>query len=482
MTNMAEERYYSIKEVAKMLKVAYLTVYRWIQSNRIEAYKIGKQYRISSDAINRFIESSKYSNGNKNNFTFIDLFSGIGGFRIALERLGGTCMGFSEIDKTAIKVYKDNFDTTREIEIGDITKAKRLPMADILVGGVPCQSWSIAGKNKGFDDPRGKLWLDTILSTKKIRPKAFIYENVKGLADPRNKENLSLILNEFEKIGYNTYFKVLNTFDYGLPQNRERIFIVGIRKDLDKGKFSFPSRNTHLPYLASILETQKNDFPLVKSTVRSTNGFMLASKINKGNFFIFSDVRNGDYTIHSWDLINTTKREKEICITILRNRRKAKYGEKDGNPMSYEHIAELLNNLKKKELKTLVNKNILVEKNSKYEFVNSKISSGIDGVYRIFLPESHVFSALTKTGSRDYVAEISIPIQTKDRNRYLIEKIFKPKKYRGVSLKEATKIQSFPNNFMFNTTHGKAMGLLGNAVAVDIAESVGNNLIVEALG
>jgi len=134
---------------------------------------------------------------NKKKFTFVDLFSGVGGFRIPLEKLGGTCVAYSEIDKNAIEVYKNNFKTSDENFLDDITSVKTVPKSDLIVGGVPCQAWSVAGKKKGFDDPRGKLWEDTIRVVKKSKPKAFIFENVKGLYDPRNKA--------FERL-YNNFF------------------------------------------------------------------------------------------------------------------------------------------------------------------------------------------------------------------------------------------------------------------------------------
>ena len=140
------------------------------------------------------------NNGNK--FTFIDLFSGIGGFRMALNRVGGKCLNFSEINKDAISAYCENFDEGIEYNLGDITKIKVLPSHDLLTGGVPCQSWSIAGKNLGFDDDRGQLWNDTIYLLNQSRPKAFIFENVKGLIDPRNKEALSYILERIKEAGY----------------------------------------------------------------------------------------------------------------------------------------------------------------------------------------------------------------------------------------------------------------------------------------
>ncbi|MFH7028765.1 MAG: DNA cytosine methyltransferase [Heteroscytonema crispum UTEX LB 1556] len=132
-------------------------------------------------------------------FTFVDLFAGIGGFRIPLEELGGICLGYSEIDKEAIKVYQNNFirDTTIESAyLGDITNLNKLPFEiDLLVGGVPCQPWSIAGKLQGLEDARGKLWIDVFRVVKANQPKAFIFENVKGLTEPRNRKSLEYIIN-----------------------------------------------------------------------------------------------------------------------------------------------------------------------------------------------------------------------------------------------------------------------------------------------
>ena len=424
-----------------------------------------------------------------NTFTFIDLFSGIGGFRIACESLGGKCIGFSEIDSKVISVYKDNFVTDDELEIGDITKAKESTYADILLGGVPCQSWSIAGRMKGFEDPRGKLWLDTINYTKQAQPKAFVYENVKGLADPRNKSNLDLIISEFDNLGYNLYYQVLNAFDFGLPQSRERVFIVGIRKDLDNHTFEFPEKHKSLPFLLDILDGGIKTTHEVANHIDYKNSFNIAAIANKGNFYIFSDVRNGDHTIHSWDLIETSPKEKKICLFMLKNRRKPLYGSQDGNPMSHKDIANLFSSLtfesidnndyiiEQSDLENLVEKKILRKMGDKYEFLNSKISSGINGIYRIFLPESHVFSTLTKSGSRDFISEISIPQSIKDKKKFLIEEIYSKKKYRQITVKEASRLQGFPNSYIFNTKYSTSMGLLGNAVAVNVVKLVVANLL-----
>lgn len=177
---------------------------------------------------------------NSNKFTFVDLFSGIGGFRMALNSIGGECLNFSEINSDAINTYCTNFNEDLESNLGDITKIKNLPSHDLLTGGVPCQSWSIAGRNLGFDDDRGQLWNDTIYLLNKSKPKAFVFENVKGLVDPRNKEALTYILNRIKEAGYYTNFYLINSYDYGVPQNRLRVYIVGFKDEEYFNKFILP--------------------------------------------------------------------------------------------------------------------------------------------------------------------------------------------------------------------------------------------------
>ena len=175
-----------------------------------------------------------------NRFTFIDLFSGIGGFKMALSSNGGVCLGFSEIDKDAVLAYCENYKFVHDSNFGDITKIKELPKHDVLTAGVPCQSWSIAGKNLGFDDDRGQLWNDTIFLLNQSKPKAFIFENVKGLVDPRNKKALNYILNRIKEAGYYANYFVINSHNYGVAQNRVRIYIVGFREEKFFNKFNLP--------------------------------------------------------------------------------------------------------------------------------------------------------------------------------------------------------------------------------------------------
>lgn len=172
---------------------------------------------------------------------FIDLFAGIGGFHLAFTRLGAKCVFASEIDEYARKTYIENFrDTLPEIFAGDITKvdAKDIPDFDILVGGFPCQPFSQAGLKRGFNESRGTLFLDIARILDEKKPKAFFLENVRGLLNHNDGQTLSIIRDTMHELGYSFYHKVVRASDFGLPQHRPRLFMVGFR---DKSiEFKFP--------------------------------------------------------------------------------------------------------------------------------------------------------------------------------------------------------------------------------------------------
>jgi len=421
-------------------------------------------------------------------FKFIDLFSGIGGFRIPLEKLGGNCVAYSEIDKHAIDVYRKNFNTNNETFLGDITKVKKTPNADLIVGGVPCQAWSVAGKKKGFDDPRGKLWKDTIRLIRINKPKTFIFENVKGLYDPRNKSSLDLIIKEFKKCGYDVFHKVLNAYDFGLPQNRDRLFIVGIKKHKNN-KFTFPnpvSKHTKLAQIMDNLEINKkhltkqkfsSDILFGEKIPFSRNRFQKSDEFN--DFFIFCDTRDGHTTIHSWDLISTTSFEKKICMTILKNRRRKLFGEWDGNPLSLKILQSLIKDLKDSDLKKLVKKNIIIqEEDGRYELSNTKNSAGINGFYRVFLPQSDIFATITATENRDFIATKTIT--GKDPHDYknnFLNQIYKKGKLRLITGRESGRLQGFPEKFKIHPNDKIAKRQFGNAVPTNVVYNLAKKLI-----
>jgi len=142
------------------------------------------------------------------------------------------CIGYSEINKYAIQIYEKKFPKHKNY--GDITKinTKELPDFDLLIGGVPCQSWSIAGKRGGFDDERGNMWFQCFRILKAKQPKFFLFENVKGLLSHDGGNSMERICEELCKCEYAIDFEVLNSKDFGVPQNRARVFIIGIRLDL----------------------------------------------------------------------------------------------------------------------------------------------------------------------------------------------------------------------------------------------------------
>ena len=421
-------------------------------------------------------------------FNFIDLFSGIGGFRIPLEKLGGKCVAYSEIDKHAIDVYRKNFNTNNETFLGDITKVKKTPNADLIVGGVPCQAWSVAGKKKGFDDPRGKLWKDTIRLIRINKPKTFIFENVKGLYDPRNKSSLDLIIKEFKKCGYDVFHKVLNAYDFGLPQNRDRLFIVGIKKHKNN-KFSFPnpvSKHTKLAQIMDNLEINKKHLIKQKFSSQilfgekipfSRNRFQKSDEFN--DFFIFCDTRDGHTTIHSWDLIGTTSFEKKICMTIFRNRRRKLFGEWDGNPLSLKILQSLIKDLKDSDLKKLVKKNIIIqEEDGRYELSNTKNSAGINGFYRVFLPQSDIFATITATENRDFIATKTITgNDPHDYKNNFLNQIYKKGKLRLITGRESGRLQGFPEKFKIHPNDKIAKRQFGNAVPTNVVYNLAKKLI-----
>lgn len=474
------------------------------------------------------------------NFSFIDLFAGIGGFRLALESVGGRCLGFSEIAPDAIHTYCANFGDTEDCNFGDITKLKDLPRHDFMTAGVPCQSWSIAGKNLGFDDDRGQLWNDTLYLLNKVRPKAFIFENVKGLSDPRNQKALDYILSRIKQAGYHAQKFVLNAYDYGVPQTRVRIYIIGFKDEKFLKRLQLPNPFPGEVRLNDVLDSE---ITMACEDGPNTRPRWSLSCNDKGfnDYFLFNDLRNGSTTIHSWDIIDTTDREKHICYLLLRNRRKSDYGELDGNPLSLEHFQALDHSIQREELETLVWKHILkpveylfeieheedannaaeqfilslsndnllnvdklkvnreVKKRKidvhevlaelskrkmircvevRYDFKNTKISTGLAGINRIFLPSSKIYPTLVASDTNDFVATEPIDADTiEDFRREFMERIYRPRNYRRITQSEACRIQGFPDNYILPPTRPRWMKLIGNSVAVPVIKILANAVV-----
>ena len=163
---------------------------------------------------------------------FLDLFAGTGGFRLGMESAGHECIGFCEIDKYARASYKSIHDTEGEIELHDITTVtdefiRSIGCVDVICGGFPCQAFSLAGARRGFEDTRGTLFFEIVRFASILRPRYLFLENVKGLLNHENGATFEVIITALDELGYNVEWQVLNSKDFGVPQNRERVFIIG---------------------------------------------------------------------------------------------------------------------------------------------------------------------------------------------------------------------------------------------------------------
>jgi DNA (cytosine-5)-methyltransferase 1 len=231
----------------------------------------------------------------KPKFTFIDLFAGIGGFRLALQGLGGKCVFSSEWEPHAKETYAKNFG---EIPFGDIKTftneadtlpafQNSVPTHDILTGGFPCQAFSQAGRQLGFNEARGTLFFEILKIAKAQRPRALILENVKRLKTHDKGNTFSVIVKSLHDLGYKVYAKVLRAYDYGLPQNRERIFIVAFDKPIH---FDFPEpiAERQIRKVGDILEEDVDDWYTITDRIYEGHKRRLREHRERGNGYGFS--------------------------------------------------------------------------------------------------------------------------------------------------------------------------------------------------
>lgn len=233
-----------------------------------------------------------------NSFRFIDLFAGIGGIRLGFESVGGHCVFSSEFDEDACKTYEANFG---EHPSGDITKidAKDIPDFDILLAGFPCQAFSIIGKKEGFaNETSGTLFFDIERILKEKRPPAFMLENVRNLTAHDGGNTFRIIKEHLENLGYHVHAKVLNALDFGVPQKRERIIIVGFLDDVD---FSFPEPvpKEERKTLSAILEADVDKKYYVREVIRESRIERLKDK-NYPKPYISHENMAGSITPHPY--------------------------------------------------------------------------------------------------------------------------------------------------------------------------------------
>lgn len=247
---------------------------------------------------------------------FIDFCSGIGAGRLGLELLGLTCVAHSEINADSDYTYKVFYND--DGNLGDLTTldVNLIPDSDILIAGFPCQTFSIVGKRAGFEDERGQIiyHLKDILKSKDIP--YFIFENVKGLVNHNRGKTLAAIVELLNDAGYEVAYKVLNSIDYGVPQLRERVYFVGIRKDLYNKPFVFPKPTKHVGIKNFLLSNNDNIQDIQNPTFQK----YLTNKYNKGRVDI-NDILRQDYAI-----IDTRQSDLRIYIDKCPTLRTGRHG------------------------------------------------------------------------------------------------------------------------------------------------------------
>ncbi|MDY7394657.1 DNA cytosine methyltransferase [Aureibaculum sp. 2210JD6-5] len=268
----------------------------------------------SEDALQQLlfeVENVPFPTPKNYTFKFIDLFAGIGGFRLALQNVGGKCVFTSEWEKSAKKTYRENFG---EIPFGDITKERVkdfIPQNfDVLCAGFPCQAFSIAGYRKGFADTRGTLFFDIEQIIEKHRPKVVFLENVKNLVSHDKGNTFKTIVSVLEKkLGYKVYSKVLNSMTHAnIPQNRERIFIVAFdpHQVTNFANFKFPAKVKLTKTIHDILEKEKQDEKLYYKKTHAYYKELDKNMLSKD-------------TIYQWRRVYVRENKSNVCPTLTAN-------------------------------------------------------------------------------------------------------------------------------------------------------------------
>jgi len=226
---------------------------------------------------------------------YIELFAGIGGFRVGLEKAGGfSCVYSNEFDRYANSVYRKHFG---ECDIRDIktVQTRELPQFDMLVGGFPCQSFSVAGKRKGFSDIRGTMFFEVIRIAQEKLPSLVLLENVKGLLNHDKGETFATMLFALDEIGYNAQWEVLNTQNFGIPQHRERIFIIATPRERDTPKI-FP-----IGEIDSVFKTEDGDQREGKERICSTIDSRYGALRGCGETYIQTKKNHQSYRVYGID-------------------------------------------------------------------------------------------------------------------------------------------------------------------------------------
>ena len=411
------------------------------------------------------------------------MFAGAGGTRIGFEAgcqmkgMKSSCVFTSEIKESAIKAYKENFG---EDEIhGDIKKipVQDIPKFDYLVAGFPCQAFSFAGKRRGFEDSRGDLFFEIVRILKKHNPTGFLLENVEGLLVHNNGKTLKKMTKILSDLGYNVNWKLLTASDFGIPQVRKRLYILGNRNKM----IEFPDFKKKDCKLKDVLE---DNVPLINTnfTKLLLKKYALKDLPNKS----IKDKRGGNNNIHSWDIDlkgKINKEQKIIMTLLLKKRRLKKFAElknitwMDGMPLTlkeiktfYDHpkLQYFLDDLtKKKYLKLEHPKNIFVRNGIKVRLLDKSKKKGYNIVAgKLSFPISKILDVNGKTPTIVATEAERLAVATE-------------KGIRRFTIREYLRLFGFPEKYNMNSIKYKdAMDLIGNTVIPPVIKKVTSEVLL----
>lgn len=407
---------------------------------------------------------------------FIDLFSGTGGirlgFQMACQSLGidTECVFSSEIDKNACASYKLNFNENSEC---DVRTVEELPPFDFMLAGFPCQAFSYAGKRRGFGDTRGTLFFEVERLLRKYRPKGFLLENVRGLTTHDDGKTFNTIINCLTSLGYSVEYRLLNSCNYGVPQNRVRIYIVGL---LSK-QVNLSLESDLGPSDSHVFKQKKDECLLFQDEekVYKTIGEILEKDVPEKYYcsddfveqlrnaigddfshldgFRLIDYRGGQ-AIHSWDLGmrgECSNDEKKFMSLLVSNRRKKTFGtHQDGKALTKDQIRTFYTKDNIDDvIASLLEKGYISCKDGKYNPVAGNMSFE---VFKFLDPDS-----------------ISTTLTASDTNRLGVIQDGRP---RHITPREAARIQGYPDTYKLIEDDNAVYKQMGNGVSVPVIQAV----------
>lgn len=421
---------------------------------------------------------------------YIDLFAGMGGIRLGLVQacadagIDTECVFTSEIKPAAITVYRQNHPDD-EIT-GDITAvdAGNIPNFDVLLAGFPCQAFSYAGNRNGFGDTRGTLFFDVLRILKKKKPSGFILENVEGLVTHDEGKTFKTIISSLEE-NYKVSYRVLNAKDFGVPQDRKRIYIVGVKKNRRRVNLAnFPLVN------ATVGDILEHGLPLSKTPF--TKNLLKHFEVSQLEGKKIKDKRGGSDNIHSWDIElkgSVTDTQKQLLNEMLKARRQHKWAEEwgidwmDGMPLTTQQISTFFKHKNlQKMLDDLTDKGYLTFEHPKKLVVEHTIVNGRP------VTTSHRTPDTTKPKGYNIVAgklsfEVSEILSREGIAPTLVAMdmhrlhVVDGEGIRKLSLREGLRLFGYPDNFVFNIPDKEGYDLLGNTVVVPVIKAVASRLL-----